>query len=222
MRRLWVIDPSVHEAEDQCVAEVLDGWEGDRRVFRPSIDGDGPLPATGYDSDGVVLLGSAASVHEDLAWQHRLSEWLLPILDGTRPLPLLGVCYGHQLIAHLAGGRVGFMHEDRHKELGPRRTSISNSRLLPGTHELKVLASHAEIVEAMPEGYTVNACRAGVAIDGMEHAVRPIFAFQFHPEARDQFARSRGLAPSLIDETLVRDSRRLLAAFRRWVATDGP
>lgn len=217
MKRLWVIDPSVHRAEDQCVAEVLDGWEGESRVFHPSIEGDGPEPATGYDADGIVLLGSAASVYEDLVWQHRLSDWLRPILDGTRPRPLLGICYGHQLVAHLAGGRVGFMHDDRHKELGPRRTRVSGSRLLPGDHELKVLASHAEIVETLPSGYGTNACRAGVAIDGMEHASLPIFAFQFHPEARDQFARSRGLSPSVIDGTLVRDSRLLLEAFRRRV-----
>ena len=59
---LWVIDPSLRRPEDQGVREVLAGWSGSHRLFRPARDGDGPGPETGYDAQGVVLLGSMASV----------------------------------------------------------------------------------------------------------------------------------------------------------------
>jgi len=50
-------------------------------------------------------------------------------------------------------------------------------------------------------------------VDGFEHPTLPIFGFQFHPEAREEFARRAGFAPAEIDERLTRDGRRVLAAF---------
>jgi len=109
-RRLWVIDPSTCHAEDQGVSEVVRGWEGSHRLFRPALrPGDGPGPETGHATDGVVLLGSAASVYDDHAWLASLAAWLRPLLEGRSAIPVLAVCFGHQLVAHLAGGRVGFV-----------------------------------------------------------------------------------------------------------------
>jgi GMP synthase-like glutamine amidotransferase len=218
---LWVVDPSIHEAEDQCVEQVLDGWPGESRVFRPSLrPGDGPTTDAGYDVDGAVILGSSASVHDDLGWLRELSAWLGPVLHGTRRLPVLGICFGHQLIAHLAGGRVGFLHGDQRKMLGAEETTLTGSRLLPGTHRLRVLVSHREVVDSPPAGYRVVASRPAVPVDGFEHEHLPIYSVQFHPEARDEFAGRRGLDTSIIDTKLVTDSKRILAAFRDHVLRD--
>jgi GMP synthase-like glutamine amidotransferase len=219
--RLWVVDPSVNEAEDQCVEQVLGGWRGDRRVFHPSLrPGDGPAPDAGYDLDGVVILGSSASVYDDLPWLRDLSGWLTPLLDGSRRIPVLGICFGHQLVAHLAGGGVGFLRDDRRKLLGAEETVFVGSRLLPGTHRLRVLVSHREVVDALPGGYRVVASRPEVPIDGFEHDELPVYGVQFHPEARDEFAGRRGLDSSIIDARLVADSDQLLAAFRDHVLRD--
>ena len=56
---------------------------------------------------GVVVFGSAASVHDGAPWQRELNAWLLPRLQSDAGTPVLGLCYGHQLIAHLLGGEVG-------------------------------------------------------------------------------------------------------------------
>ena len=50
-------------------------------------------------------------------------------------------------------------------------------------------------------------------IDGLEHRTLPIFSFQFHPEAREEFARRAGLPLASIDSRLRRDGGRVLAAF---------
>ena len=217
-RQLWIIDPSIHESEDQCVEQVLRAWPGQSRIFRPSLSpGDGPGRHEGYDVDGVVVLGSSASVYDDLPWMEQLSGWLRPVLEGTVPLPVLGICFGHQLIAHLAGGRIGELRDDGTKELGFRETDVSGGRLLPGHHTLKVVVSHRETVQTAPAGYRVTARRPGVPHDGLEHDSLPVFTFQFHPEARDEFVRRRGLDPGAVDARLVADSDRLLDAFRRVV-----
>ena len=83
---MWVIDPSQNHPEDQGVAEILQDWSGESRLFRPALDGDGPGPGDGYDVDAIVLMGSAASVDDDLPWLGPLRAWLQPIL-ATRRYP---------------------------------------------------------------------------------------------------------------------------------------
>ena len=220
--RLWIIDPSMDRAEEQGTAEILDGWDGDYRIFRPALrPDDGPGPGTGVDTDGVVLMGSRASVLDDLDWLKALVAWIEPLVDGTAPLPLLGICFGHQLIAHLSGAEVGFVSDDRVKRTGVETTVLDGGRLLPGRAELNVVVSHREEVKTRPRGFRAVARRTPIEIDGLEHETLPIFSFQFHPEAREEFARHAGIAESAIGDNVRRDNRRLLAAFRQQVRQTG-
>jgi GMP synthase-like glutamine amidotransferase len=215
---LWIVDPSIHHAEIQGVAEIRHRWPGEVREFRPVLSpGDGPTPADGYAADGVVIMGSAASVHESLPWMERLGEWLEPIVAGRRVIPLLGICFGHQLIARLAGGRVGFLTADHGKRVGVENTRIEGSRLLGERREMLVVVSHREEVKGLPAGYRRVAYRDGVANDGMEHEERPVFSFQFHPEAREEFASRAGIDPGKLVPRVREDSQLLLGAFRATV-----
>jgi GMP synthase-like glutamine amidotransferase len=213
--RLWVIDPSTSTPEDEGVATILDGWEGDSRLFRPALSpGDGPTPESGYDTDGVVLMGAAASVHDSLDWLTQLHDWLSPILNGEVAAPLLGICYGHQAVAHCAGGEVGFVRDDRTKRVGVETSELHGGRLLPGESKLRVVVSHREEVKSCPAGYRVTGSRGPIRIDGLEHLELPVFSFQFHPEAGKEFAARAGIPEEQIDRTVRDDTRRLLGAFR--------
>jgi GMP synthase (glutamine-hydrolysing) len=215
---LWIVDPSQNTPEDQGVAQILSGWSGESRLFRPSLTkGDGPCPEQGYAADGVVVMGSAASVYDRLPWLERLASWLRPILAGEITMPVLGICFGHQLIAHLAGGSVGDVNEGRTKHVGVETSVLDGGRLLPGHRELRVVVSHRERVDRLPSGYRPVATRAASPLDGLEHDELPIHSFQFHPEAREDFALRAGFDPARIDEAVRSDSRRLLEAFRRRV-----
>jgi len=212
---LWVIDPSMVRAEDQGVEEVRRGWSGTVRLFRPALrPGDGPEPATGYDADAVVVLGSAASVHDDLPWLGPMAAWVRPIVEGAVAVPLLGVCFGHQLVAHLAGGVVDYLHPDRRKRVGIETSRFDGGRLVPGAHDLRVVVSHREGVTSKPPGYREVATRIEGVVDALEHETLPVFSVQFHPEAREDFARAAGLDPGVIDDQVRQDGRRLLDAFR--------
>ncbi len=213
--RLWIIDPSRFHPEGQGVEQILAEWPGTSRLFRPAlVPGDGPGPDTGYETDGIVLMGSASSVYDEDPWIAPLAGWLGPLLRGVPRIPLLGLCFGHQLIAHLAGGRVGFVAPDRSKIVGVERTRMAGGRLLPGEQTLHVVASHCEEVKRAPPGYVVTARRPNAPIDGLEHRDLPVFSFQFHPEAREEFATRCGIDLRRIDDRLRADSQRLLSAFR--------
>jgi GMP synthase-like glutamine amidotransferase len=211
---LLVIDPAMTLPEDQGAAEIGRSWPGTWSVVRPCLrPGDGPHPGAGYEADAVAVMGSKASVRDDHPWLRDLEGWLAPIVAGSVRRPLLGICFGHQLVAKIAGARVDWTHTDRREERGFPETSLSGGRLLPGSHRLRVVASHYEAVCGVPAGFRVTAARPHVPIDGLEHEELPIFTWQFHPEGRERFATKVGLDPAGIDARLREDSRRILEAF---------
>ncbi|HKQ62771.1 MAG TPA: gamma-glutamyl-gamma-aminobutyrate hydrolase family protein [Candidatus Polarisedimenticolaceae bacterium] len=217
-RRLWVIDPSLRSPETEGVAELLRHWPGEHRLLQPALTpGDGPRPGDGYDAAGIVILGSSASVYDPLPWIAPLAEWLRPLVTGAVRRPVLGICFGHQLVAHAAAGTVGYVREDRGKLSGIETSRFDRCRLLPDGRELRVVVSHREEVRLLPAGYRRVARRGPVENDAIEHEQLPVFGVQFHPEARAEFARHVGIDPATIDERVRADSDRLLGSFCRCV-----
>jgi GMP synthase-like glutamine amidotransferase len=215
--RLLVLDPSANYPETEGAQVAVGDWPGEATILQPVLKPEQmPGPGEFHDVAGIVLMGSAASVHDDDPWLERLSRWLAPVVSGEVGVPLLGICFGHQLLAHLAGGRVRFLREDRKKLVGIRTTTLRSSRLLPGARSLQVVVSHREEVTAAPPGFRVTASRPDSKIDGLEHETLPLFSCQFHPEARTEFARSTGIEPALINEEVREQSSAYLSAFRRF------
>ena len=84
---------------------IVAGLEADRAAVRviDTQDGDA-LPA--YDEvAGVVITGSHDMVTERQPWSERAAAWLPGLVE--RGIPTLGICYGHQLLAHALGGEAG-------------------------------------------------------------------------------------------------------------------
>ena len=75
------------------------------------------------DYDGFVVSGSPASVHDDLDWIRRLSEWI--VNADYRGQPVFGSCFGHQLVAKVFGGQVG--HNDCGWLIGNYQLQITRS-----------------------------------------------------------------------------------------------
>jgi GMP synthase (glutamine-hydrolysing) len=122
---------------------------------------------------GFILSGGPASVYAEGA------PTLLPyVLESG--LPILGLCYGMQLLAHVLGGQVA---RSTQREYGPAEIQP----LIPGTmldSISKVWMSHGDRITRMPEGFIALAKSANSPIAAMGDFVRKYFAVQFHPEVR--------------------------------------
>ena len=128
-----VIDPAGHTPELDCFNAIAERNQKLPCVFTyhlPALFGMGSLRELERRTDqlsGIVMFGSAASVHDDMPWQRELNSWLLPKLEY---LPVLGLCYGHQLLAKLLpGGEVSRVWPDGAKWAGLRRVSLLRDEL---------------------------------------------------------------------------------------------
>lgn len=133
------------------------------------------------DLGGAVLTGSAAMVTDRLPFSERAAAWLRQVVAAD--VPVLGICYGHQLLAHALGGEVGY--NPRGLEMGTTsvRLHVAAQRdpLFAGLPEqLPVQASHLQSVLRLPPGAT---CLAENAHDAHHAFVAGrAWGVQFHPE----------------------------------------
>ena len=123
---------------------------------------------------GIILSGGPASVYEPDGPQVDPGLFELGV-------PVLGICYGHQLMARALGGEVAATGQ---REYGGTVLRVeSGSRLLQDVPtEDTVWMSHGDAVTRAPEGFSVTATTDQIPIAAMEDPERGLYAVQFHPE----------------------------------------
>lgn len=151
---------------------------------------------------GVVVTGSGAMVTDRLEWSETAARWLRRAVDAD--IPVLGVCYGHQLLAHALGGRVGYNPHGR--EMGSvriERMPVSAQDALFGSAPLAfdAQATHLQTVLEPPRDATVLARSLLDGCQAVRFAPRA-WGLQFHPEfgAREMRAYIRARDGALADE----------------------
>ena len=126
------------------------------------------------DADGLILSGGPASVYDPQAPAYNPS-----ILAMDKPM--LGLCYGHQLLCHRLGGQVerGATHE-----FGAAYLHIYKAEgVLAGLDvRERVWMSHRDHVAALPPGFAVLGATEGCPVAAMGDPERKIYGLQFHPE----------------------------------------
>jgi len=124
---------------------------------------------------GIILSGGPSSVYDKDA----------PVADQRvfeLGLPVLGICYGLQFMAHNLGGKV---KGAKHREYGHAQVEVlSDSELFTGLpRSLEVWMSHGDEAQELPPGFKLIA-KSPSAVAGIENASKGFFAVQFHPEVR--------------------------------------
>ena len=127
-----------------------------------------------FNVKGVILSGGPASVYENDA--PRCSPTLLEL-----NLPILGLCYGHQLIAYMAGGEV---EPATRREYGVATVIIDRPLgVLKGLdRKEKVWMSHGDTVFALPSDYEALAHSENTPVAAFRNKEKPIYGLQWHPE----------------------------------------
>ncbi|CAI3583930.1 GMP synthase (glutamine-hydrolyzing) [Clostridium neonatale] len=96
-------------------------------------------------------------------------------------IPILGICYGSQLMSHMLGGKVATAPVS---EYGKTKVDVSvDSKIFKGVSESTICwMSHTDYIEKAPEGFTITATTPVCPVAGMECVEKSLYAVQFHPE----------------------------------------
>ena len=126
---------------------------------------------------GIILSGGPQSVYAEGS----------PQVDPdlfTLGVPVLGICYGCQLLAHTLGGEVTAAQDDTAREYGKTRTVFDTScRLFAGLREQSVTwMSHGDYMARVPAGFTLSAHSDACPTVGICDEARGFYGVQFHPE----------------------------------------
>jgi GMP synthase (glutamine-hydrolysing) len=129
-----------------------------------------------FEPKGIILSGGPSSVFDAGA----------PTADPkilALGIPLLGICYGMQLIAQLAGGKV---KPSNAREYGRAEIAVREGEGLFAGFEpqssVTVWASHGDRIEQPPPGFRVTASSTNAPVAAMRHETMPVFGVLFHPE----------------------------------------
>ena len=176
-----------------------------------NVEKGSPLPSP-ESCSGIVITGSHAMVTDRLPWSVAVEAWLPMVLDAG--IPLLGICYGHQLLARAAGGEVGY--HPRGREIGTVKIDLSDDagedplfHGVPKTFEAHVI--HAQSVLRLPPKAIL------LASNDYEphHAFRLgdcAWGLQFHPEYDTRIIRDYIEAQAEELESSGRDVQKIISA----------
>ena len=125
---------------------------------------------------GIIFTGGPNSVYDEKS-PHIAKEIF------EMGIPILGICYGCQLMAYTLGGKVATCTTS---EYGKTETTYDKSSALFSSEELPEQAiswmSHTDYISEAPEGFTVTAHTENCPVAAMENPERKLYAVQFHPE----------------------------------------
>ena len=160
-----------------------DAANGEELGFETYVAAEGRYPDP-RACDAYVITGSRASVYDDLPWIPPLVDFVGRALAAERKI--VGICFGHQLVAHFFGGRTE-KAEGWVVGVHTSRVLVDAPWLDPRLDEVSLLSSHQDQVTELPEDATLIAsndfCRHAGFVWG-EH----VLTFQGHPEFKKAYS----------------------------------
>ena len=141
------------------------------KPYRISAD---EIKSAGYK--GIIFSGGSNSVYGENSPKCDKKIFELGI-------PVLGICYGAQIMSYLCGGEVSASDV---KEYGNTEVSFDNeSCIFDGLSPKSIVwMSHTDYISKVPEGFKITAYTADCPVAAMENAEKKLFAVQFHPEVQ--------------------------------------
>ena len=122
---------------------------------------------------GIIFTGGPNSVYEDNSPKYSKEIYELGV-------PVLGICYGSQLMAHTLGGRI---ERAEKREYGKTEIKVEESLLFDGVDKNTVCwMSHTDFIAQVPDGFRVTAVSDSCPCAAYENADKKLYAVQFHPE----------------------------------------
>ena len=189
-KHLMVIDPAVVKPAIESFNRMASVAPYPVTYHLPALYGTNSLNMFNKNVRGIIVLGSAASVNDDNKWQQTISD--IMIEASANCIPVLGLCYGHQLIGHAYGGKVGPLWSGEKKQ-GERIVLLKKSDMWGEPSSGPLLYSHQDGITKMPPDFEIIADSDLVSTDAIASKLEPVWGFQTHLEATQAFVDNHRL-----------------------------
>lgn len=182
--RILLLNCDDTELYGQLLPDMLRAWLGPSTCSIESVCAKLPnsLPSVemlqGYD--GIIVGGSLSATYEDLPWLEPLRGLLRDIAANNKLPHVLGICFGHQILAEALGGEVK-KNVEHGFQLGARKWQVE-SDVIPGMSSVRALVAHGDVVTCLPPDSVRLGCTSTCAHEGFRAAEGRILTFQCHPE----------------------------------------
>jgi GMP synthase-like glutamine amidotransferase len=140
------------------------------------------------DCDAYLITGSSSGIYEDEPWIRQLQDYVITL--SARKKKLIGICFGHQLIAQALGGQAQKSEKGWGVGLSTSTVYISKSWMEPAKETFALLISHQDQVTALPPNAELIAGNDFSAYASYQIG-NHILTFQGHPEFTPEYARQR-------------------------------
>jgi GMP synthase-like glutamine amidotransferase len=209
--QIAIIDPFIKTPAIHCFNDLVALTKRPSSYHQPASLGIESLIKHRKQNMAYVILGSASHVHENLPWQGDLARFLLDELHANKPV--LGCCFGHQLMCHALGSQVEYFSADEEKLSGLRAVTITEDFWNFKQGESFTLGvTHRQVVKKLGAG--LKEVGLGLTNDLVIHQKLPFLGVQPHPEASDFFCRSDIGNVSASEQSLLqKDGKSLISRF---------
>lgn len=176
------------------------------------------------ECDAYLITGCKLSVYDDLPWIRELAEFVAKAIAAKKKI--LGICFGHQLIAHFFGGHVG--PADVGWAVGVQTSDVVQTKIWMQstrglTTKLHLVSSHKDQVQQLPDGAEIFASSDFCPVSGFTLGDE-VLTIQGHPELSAEYSRAlMGVRRQLLGEQVYQAGIESLhkgtdeALFTRWM-----
>jgi len=165
-------------------ASMFEALLGPEHTYRAYDVQKGQLPEDPAENDAYVITGSAAGVYDPLPWIEPLKAFLREAKGET---PMVGVCFGHQIMAEAFGGKVE--KSDKGWGVGLQAYEVSErAPWMDDARHVAVPGSHQDQVIQLPAGARVLAGSAFTPYGVLAYDDARAISMQFHPEFTPAYA----------------------------------
>lgn len=190
MLTISVIDCAIKQASHGCFNQLVDTFEHKFRYHHPPAQGMNSLLKED-DAQAYIVFGSASNVGDNLGWHEELANFCLQKLN--KQIPILGICFGHQLLGNKLGWPVQ-RNKDNRSFYGTRKIEIHQDAWgMKKGDRFHIFTAHSyclKQVKGSDQKLSLIASTEECPVDIIAHHDLPFLGIQGHPEASSSFVEN--------------------------------
>lgn len=211
--RICVVDCAINAPAYQCFNKLVQAFNLPMEYHHAPTFGVRALRRN-RASDAYLVFGSSSNVCDRLDWQKEVAQFVREKLDEK--IPVLGICFGHQLMADYFGGTVDLVTKDAKLLEGTRQfTVLQNQQGFKQGEVLRIFKCHRYEIKKLPSSFECLASSPECIHELVCHKNLPYLGIQGHPEASWDFYET--LTPILDQREIEEASRDGLSIIHRFL-----